>query len=216
MFVTEKVLLLLVISLTAQLFINSQRPSDTYICVNKLNTIGSGNGLAPGRRQAITWTNARILSIGHLATPQRNFNRNSSNSIKENAFQNIVWKMVVILTWPQCIKGLMALMCNILYIWSRYQWNIRYTLWHYSGVIMSAMASQVTGVSIVCSTVCSCTDQRKHQNSASLAYVKGIHRSPVDSLHKRPVPRKMFPCDDVIMSKTVTSLLIYVSLSQPL
>ena len=65
--------------------------------------------------------------------------------------------------------------------------------------MMSAMASQITGVPIVCSTVCSGADQRKHQCSASLAFVKGIHRSPVDSPHKGPVTRKMLPFDDVIM-----------------
>ena len=47
--------------------------------------------------------------------------------------------------------------------------------------------------SIVCSTVCSGADQRKHQSSASLAPVRGIHQSPVDSPHKRAVMRKMFP-----------------------
>ena len=40
----------------------------TYICVSKLTIIGSDNGLAPGRRQAIIWTNAEILSIGPLRT----------------------------------------------------------------------------------------------------------------------------------------------------
>ena len=68
---------------------------------------------------------------------------------------------------------------------------------HYSDVIMGAMASQIIGVSIVCSTVCSGADQRKHQSSASLAFVRGIHRWPVDSPHKGPVTRKMFPFDDV-------------------
>ena len=42
-------------------------------------------------------------------------------------------------------------------------------------------------------------DQRKHQSSASLAFVRGIHRRPVNSPHKRPVTRKMFPFDEVIM-----------------
>ena len=42
--------------------------------------------------------------------------------------------------------------------------------------------------------------KRKHQSSASLAFVRGIHRSPADSHHKGPVTRKMFPFDDVIMS----------------
>ena len=64
---------------------------------------------------------------------------------------------------------------------------------------MSAMASQITSVSIVCSTVCSGADQRKHQISASRASVKGIHRWPLNSLHnKGPVTRKMFPFDDVL------------------
>ena len=51
-------------------------------------------------------------------------------------------------------------------------------------VKMNAMASQITGVSIVCSTVCSGADQRKHQSIASLAFVRGIHRWSVDSPHK--------------------------------
>ena len=70
---------------------------------------------------------------------------------------------------------------------------------HYSDVIMSAMTSQITSVSIVCSSVCSGTDQRKHQSSASLAFVRGIRRWLVNSPHKGPVTRKMFPFGDVIM-----------------
>ena len=68
---------------------------------------------------------------------------------------------------------------------------------------MSAMASQITGVPIVCWTVYSSTDQRKHQISASLTFVKGIHRWPMGSPHKGPVTRKMFPFDYDIMCKWV-------------
>ena len=64
---------------------------------------------------------------------------------------------------------------------------------------MSAIASQITSLTIVYSTVYSDTDQRKRQSSASLAFVRGIHRRPVNSPHKWPVTRKMFPFDDVIM-----------------
>ena len=64
---------------------------------------------------------------------------------------------------------------------------------------MSEMASQITEVVIVCSIVGSGADQRKHQSFASLAFVQGIHRWPVNSPHKGPVTRKMFPFDDVIM-----------------
>ena len=71
---------------------------------------------------------------------------------------------------------------------------------HYSDGIMSAMASQITGVLTVFSAVCSGEDNRKHPRSASLTFVRGIHRWPVDPPHKGPVTRKMFPFDDVIMT----------------
>ena len=70
---------------------------------------------------------------------------------------------------------------------------------YYRDIIMSAMASQTTGVSIVYSTVRSGVDQRKHQSSASLAFMRRIHRWLVNSPHKGSVTRKMFPFDDVIM-----------------
>ena len=70
---------------------------------------------------------------------------------------------------------------------------------HYDDVIMGAMASQIISLTIVYSTVYSGADQRKHQSSVSLAFVRGIHRGPVNSPHKWPVTRKMFPFYDVIM-----------------
>ena len=79
-------------------------------------------------------------------------------------------------------------------------WFLRCPSSQYSDVIMSTMASQITSLSIVYSTVYSGTDQRKHQSSASLAIVLGIHGWLLNSPHKGPVMRKMFPFDDVIMS----------------
>ena len=73
------------------------------------------------------------------------------------------------------------------------------SVWHYSDAIMTTKASQITSLTIVYSTVYSGADQRKHQSSASLVFVREIHRSPVNSPHKWPVTRKMFPFDDVIM-----------------
>ena len=73
------------------------------------------------------------------------------------------------------------------------------TLRHYNDDIMSAMASQITSLTIVYSTVSSSTDERKHQGSASLVCVCGIHRWSLNSPHKGPVTRKMFPFDDVSM-----------------
>ena len=72
---------------------------------------------------------------------------------------------------------------------------------HYDDVIMAPMASQITNLTVVYSIVYSDANQRKHQNSASLAFVWGIHRGTVNSPHKWPVTRKMFPFDDVIMDR---------------
>ena len=86
---------------------------------------------------------------------------------------------------------------------------------HYTDVIMGAIASQITSLTIVYSTVYSGEDQRKHQSSASLAFVWGIHRGPVNSPHKWPVTRKMFPFDDVIMVR-VRHVVSFVSINSDL
>ena len=77
--------------------------------------------------------------------------------------------------------------------------TIHTTFNHHSDVIMGAMASLITSLTIVYSPVHSGADQRKHQSSAPLAFVRGIHRWSVNSPHKWPVTRKIFPFDDVIM-----------------
>ena len=79
------------------------------------------------------------------------------------------------------------------------EWHQEYWLSYHSDATMSAMASQITGVSIVYSNFCSGADQREHQSSVSLTFVRGIHRWPVNAPHKGPVTRKIFPFDDVIM-----------------
>ena len=77
---------------------------------------------------------------------------------------------------------------------------------HYcNDVIMRAMASQITGVSIVCSGA----DKKNHHSSASLAVVWGIHRWPVNSPHKGPARGKMFPFDDAIMTHVHTWIRIH-------
>ena len=63
---------------------------------------------------------------------------------------------------------------------------------HYNGVTMSSMASQITSLTFVYSTVYLDVDQRKHQSSASLAFVRGIYRWPVNSPYKGPVNGKCF------------------------
>ena len=87
---------------------------------------------------------------------------------------------------------------------------------NYNDVIMSAMASQITGVSSVCPTVCSGANQRKHQRSAPLTFVRGIHRWPMDSPQKGPVTRKMFPFDDVIMHMVVLDMITQAVIIRPI
>ena len=73
---------------------------------------------------------------------------------------------------------------------------------HYDDVIMTMLASQITSLTVVYSIVYSGVNQRKHQSSASLAFVREIHRGPVNFPHKWPVTRKMFPFDDVIIKSS--------------
>ena len=65
---------------------------------------------------------------------------------------------------------------------------------------MDAIASQITSLTIVYSTVYADADQRKYQSSVSRAFVRENHRGPVNFPHKWPMTRKMFPFDDVIMN----------------
>ena len=98
-------------------------------------------------------------------------------------------------TSPQCVlRGLVECKsASILTI--AYRWN------HSNDIIMGTVASQITRLTIVYSTVYSDADQRKHQSSASLAFVRGIHRRPVNSPHKGPVTLKMFPFHCVIVGQ---------------
>ena len=79
---------------------------------------------------------------------------------------------------------------------------------HYDDVIMTMLAFQITSLTVVYSIVYSGVNQRKHQSSASLAFVREIHRGPVNFPHKWPVTRKMFPFDDVIMCTAIWRILM--------
>ena len=82
---------------------------------------------------------------------------------------------------------------------------------HYNDVTMGSIASQITSLTVVYSAVYSGANQRKHQSSASLAFVRGIHRGPVNSPHKWPVTQKMFPFDDVIMTPATVANTLWIS-----
>ena len=87
---------------------------------------------------------------------------------------------------------------DFLWILTSELWAL-WRIFHYDDVIMSTIASRITSLTVVYPTIYSGADQSKYQSSASLAFVWGIHRGPVNSPHKWPVTRKMFPFDDVIM-----------------
>ena len=99
--------------------------------------------------------------------------------------------------WPSNIQYI-----NEVYCFTGYGLNgflhVQYPAYHYSDVIMDMMVSQITSISIVCSTIGSGADQRKYQSSVSLAFMRGIHRWPLNSAHKGLVMQKMFPFDDFI------------------
>ena len=101
----------------------------THICVSKIIIIGSDNGLLPGRRQAIIWTNAGILLIGPMET---NFNE-ILIAIHTFSFKKMHLKMSSGKRWPFCLGlnvlwwqaylwahlcGTMSQRVNIMYIWS--------------------------------------------------------------------------------------------------
>ena len=77
------------------------------------------------------------------------------------------------------------------------QWGVDETFWIAKNRILNIMA--VDRIYDCLFNLYSGADQRKHQSSALLAFVRGILRGPMNSPHKWPVTRKMFPFDDVIM-----------------
>ena len=114
--------------------------------------------------------------------------RNRLDCLPSSVSANEQWNLYILYIWR-----------NVLPLSKNYSLMAHFTTIHYNDVKMGAIASQITRLTIVYSTVYSGADQRKHQSSASLAFVRGIHRGPVNPPHKWPVTRKMFWFDDVIM-----------------
>ena len=102
------------------------------------------------------------------------------------------------MTWwlagtKSCMDSIVSRFKNCMFL------NMVEAIWHYNDVIMSVIASRITSLTIVYSTVYSRRRSKKHHSTASLAFVRGIHRGTVNSPHKGPVTRKMLSFDDVIM-----------------
>ena len=135
------------------------------------------------------------INKGKYHFPKNSCFRHSTNSWVSYEFSVIDWSTII-------IAKLLAISCYIVPCDDRtplYHDEPTARSIHCGDVIMGAIASQITSLTFVYSTVYSDADQRKQQSSASLAFVWGIHRELVNSLHKWPVMRKMFPFDDIIM-----------------
>ena len=77
----------------------------THIYISKLNIIGSDNGLSPGWRQAIIFNNAGILLIQNAGTNFREIlSKIHTFSLRENAFEKIVYEIAAILSRSPCVK----------------------------------------------------------------------------------------------------------------
>ena len=141
---------------------------------------------------ACIWLCSKVESI---CDRQRNL------SWSFNIYDNLshMLKLQLVFRCPLYIDGRAHVTWWLLMCLNLRQLHLQISCNHYSDVTIGALASQITSLAIVYSSVYSGAGQRKHQSSASLAFVRGFHRSPVNSPHKGPVTRKMFPFHDVIM-----------------
>ena len=137
------------------------------------------------------WYILHYLCNSNLLRVMMNHARNLfiSASTFNNSSGNQLWYVVVAWYWWIEVRVMLV------------AWQHQANTWnnHYGDVMMSAMASQITSPTTVYLIVCSGANQRKYQSSTSMAFLRGIHRWSVNSLHKGLVTQKMFPFDDVIM-----------------
>ena len=146
----------------------------------------------------LIWMNS--ISIEHIY----GFNRCWTHGLKDHWCKNRCFiALDVVFAYINWIQ------INIIYDQLEVLGNSWREIHHYNDVMMSTIASQITSLTIAYSTVYSGADQRKHQRFASLAFVQGIHRGPVNSPHKGPLTRKMFPFNDVIMRWKMTTKSTY-------
>ena len=158
------------------------------------------------RQQAIIWANVDLVPCRRMASPGHN---ELKGIIKAHVWDNPmktlfrsypssnqfeIWRKVRTISY----KTYWWLFLHTWYLQQQTYYDMRGI--HYCDAIMGTVASQITSLMIVYTTVYSDANQSKHQSSASLAFVWGIHRGPVNSPHKWPVTRKMFSFDDVIMN----------------
>ena len=126
----------------------------THICVSKIISIDSDNGLSPGRRQAITWTNAGIFWTGPLGRSfsevKWNSNRNTNSFIQESAYKNVVCEMVNILSHLQCVKRIQIILMTYM---SEKKGETMTFFWSLNGDTLVRYSEVIGFMMIKCSTV---------------------------------------------------------------
>ena len=202
-----------------------------YTCTVNWVIIGSANGLLPFWHQAITRINADLLSallqlhlhsrlntwVQWIGRRQLQDETHLSFGVRASCIRDFTVRYKTLLSWicfQKCLhsNGHLVHPLDVRTHFSEREKNYDFIctslhfvrIWHYNDVIMGAIASQITILMIVYSG----SDQRKHESSASLAFVRGIYRGPVNSPHKWTVTWKMFPFDDVIMDNNLFHPLI--------
>ena len=156
---------------------------------NMYGSVNGGNMLESGYH---LWSTQSFCAWYISSIDQRSMNMWEPDIARCSQGFSVYWSFIIIGTVVeqhgffsviivQCITqvGYTVCACLILWYFCRFFLLMSSCMLHChecGDAIMTAMASQTTGVSIVCTIVCSGTDQRKHQSSASLAFVRGIHR----------------------------------------
>ena len=179
----------------------------THICVSKLTIIGSDNGLSPGWHKAIIWKNAGILLIKPLGKKSV---KTLSKFIQFRS-PECNWKCRL-RNRSHFISASMCFTAKLLIHYGSLRIEFNWIFFAELNLPLRWRHNELGDVSnhqphncLLIYDVYSGADQRKHQSSASLAFVRGIHRWAVNSLHKWPVTRKMFPYD-VITSNDIGNL----------
>ena len=156
------------------------------------------------RRHSGIYLSPAVLHTLTLPPQYERLNLDSSGKSKQDQLSGTVQLRVLVhhRSRRSRFSWLMSRFCTATRLWIAWPWSFLWTVrLHYDDVIMTMLASQITSLTVVYSIVYSGVNQRKHQSSASLVFVREIHRGPVNFPHKWPVTRKMFPFDDVIMWK---------------
>ena len=160
---------------------------------------------------SIKTTSVENVSIGVLEKIRRDISEVKIKPENDMLYQSIYnctcqnTKKIALVTFVHDVLCIIVTFFFIQFWYKRRPWikfdYINYVLIRIEYLYASARCKKSSGESFL--PACSCADQRNHQSFAPLAFARGIQLWPVDSPHKGPVTRKMFPFDDVIMKSLI-------------